>query len=126
MAALCAAVELGKPFSDVPSLLLPDGHGGFQPTAEGAPWLDLAEVRIPNRELIQPYQKNYCCLNYMPVWTMETARGCPHRCKFCSVWQFYKNRELIQPYQKNYCCLNYMPVWTMETARGCPHRHVVQ
>jgi radical SAM superfamily enzyme YgiQ (UPF0313 family) len=89
MPALCAAVELGKPLSDVPSLLLPDGSGGFQPTAEVAPWLDLAEVRIPNRELIQPYQKHYCCLNYMPVWTIETARGCPHRCKFCSVWQFY-------------------------------------
>jgi len=89
MAALCAAVERGQPLAGVPSLLLPDGRGAFQPTGEMAPWLDLAEVRIPNRELIQPYQRHYCCLNYMPVWTIETARGCPHRCKFCSVWQFY-------------------------------------
>src|ERR1035441_6362622 len=57
MAALCAAVDQGKPLADVPSLLLPDGSGGFQPTAEVAPWLDLAEGRLPNRELIQPSQK---------------------------------------------------------------------
>src|ERR1035438_2671087 len=112
MPALCAAVELGKPLSDVPSLLLPDGSGAFQPTAEVAPWLDLATVRIPNRRLIQPYQKNYCCLNYMPVWTIEPPLAPVP----------LPNPPPIQPSQKNYCCLNYLPVWTIETARGCPHR----
>ena len=89
MAALCAAVEAGQPLTGAPSLLLPGARGAFQPTGQASPWLDLTQVRIPNRQLIRPYQRNYCCLNYMPVWTIETARGCPHRCKFCSVWQFY-------------------------------------
>src|SRR5262249_35141492 len=28
-------------------------------------------------------------LNFRPVWLVETARGCPFRCSFCSVWQLY-------------------------------------
>ena len=52
--------------------------------------LDLAHVPVPSRKLVSRYQKNYCCLNFMPVWTLETSRGCSYRCKFCSVWQVYK------------------------------------
>src|SRR5208283_3580878 len=53
-------------------------------------WLDLSTVLPPVRTHVARYQRRYCCLNYMPVWTIETTRGCPHRCTFCSVWQFYK------------------------------------
>jgi radical SAM superfamily enzyme YgiQ (UPF0313 family) len=52
--------------------------------------LDLATLALPDRSVVARYQKHYCCLNYMPVWTMETARGCSYRCSFCSVWQLYK------------------------------------
>ncbi len=45
---------------------------------------------LPDRSVVARYQKRYACLNYMPMWTMETARGCSYRCNFCSVWQLYK------------------------------------
>ena len=90
MPAVCAALQQGRPLQDIPSLLLPSGNGEFRPTSETDAWLELAEVRPPDRSTVAAYQKHYCCLNYMPVWTLETARGCPHRCKFCSVWQFYQ------------------------------------
>lgn len=90
MAGLCDAIEKRKALDDVPSLLLPDQKNGFRPSAAKEGWLDLPEVEPPDRTAVARYQKHYCCLNYMPVWTLETARGCPHRCKFCSVWQFYK------------------------------------
>ena len=28
--------------------------------------------------------------NYRPTWLVETARGCPYRCSFCSVWPLYR------------------------------------
>ena len=90
MASLCDAIEKRKPLDDVPSLLLPDGNDGLRASSAKEGWLNLPEVKPPDRSTVARYQKHYCCLNYMPVWTLETARGCPHRCKFCSVWQFYK------------------------------------
>jgi radical SAM superfamily enzyme YgiQ (UPF0313 family) len=89
--ALCNCVAHGRPLYSVPSLLLPSGDGQFQPTAvERNQWLDLTQMPRPDRSVAARYQKHYCCLNYMPVWTMETARGCSYRCSFCSVWQLYK------------------------------------
>jgi radical SAM superfamily enzyme YgiQ (UPF0313 family) len=90
MAALCDAIEKRKALDEVPSLLLPRGNDGFRPSRAKEGWLDLPQVKPPDRSTVARYQKHYCCLNYMPVWTLETARGCPHRCKFCSVWQFYR------------------------------------
>jgi radical SAM superfamily enzyme YgiQ (UPF0313 family) len=89
--ALCDAIASGRPLENVPSLLLPKGDGRFQATSvKPGPWLDLAEMPLPDRSVVARYQKHYCCLNYMPMWTMETARGCSYRCNFCSVWQLYK------------------------------------
>jgi radical SAM superfamily enzyme YgiQ (UPF0313 family) len=91
MPALCDAVANGRPLDTLPSLLLPKGDGRFQATSvQPGRWLDLAQMPLPDRSVVARYQKRYCCLNYMPVWTMETARGCSYRCSFCSVWQLYK------------------------------------
>lgn len=90
MPALCDALAQHKPLHDVPSLLLPTGDGRFASTGEAPEWLDLDDVLCPDRAAVERYRKHYVCLNYMPVWTLETTRGCRHRCNFCSVWQFYR------------------------------------
>ncbi len=90
MTALCEALEHGLPLDKVPSLMLPNGDAGFTSTGVAHEWLQMEHVHPPDRAAIEKYRKHYVCLNYMPLWTMETTRGCRHRCKFCSVWQFYK------------------------------------
>jgi radical SAM superfamily enzyme YgiQ (UPF0313 family) len=90
MVALCDAIENNRSLEKLPSLLLPNGDGGFSSTGEACQWLEMDRVHPPDRAAVEAYRKHYVCLNYMPVWTMETTRGCRHRCKFCSVWQFYK------------------------------------
>ena len=90
MVALCDALQNRRPLDEVPSLLLPAGDGRFASTGEACEWLEMDRVHPPDRAAVEAYRKHYVCLNYMPVWTMETTRGCHHRCKFCSVWQFYK------------------------------------
>jgi radical SAM superfamily enzyme YgiQ (UPF0313 family) len=89
MPAICDARRERRPLETVPGLLLPDGSPGFGRTEEVAEHLSLEKTVRPDRKAVARYQRHYCCLNYMPVWTVETARGCRHRCKFCSVWQFH-------------------------------------
>jgi hopanoid C-3 methylase len=91
MPALCEAITSAKSLDTVPSLLLPDSDRHFHPTSP-APLkrVDFNDSPPPDRSVVAKYQKHYCCVNYMPVWTMETARGCTYRCNFCSVWQLYR------------------------------------
>jgi len=86
---VCDALADGRGLDTVPGLLLPAGDGAFAPTAGITEPLALDQVALPDRASVAAYQKHYCCLNYMPVWTVETARGCESRCRFCSVWEFH-------------------------------------
>jgi hopanoid C-3 methylase len=97
MPAVCDALAHGRPLESVQGLLMSDASRTFVPNGPAPALLDLATVAIPDRSTVARYQKHYCCLNYMPVWTIETARGCEHRCKFCSVWQFHKRALRFHP-----------------------------
>jgi radical SAM superfamily enzyme YgiQ (UPF0313 family) len=89
MPAICDALAERRSLETVLGLLLPDPAQGFVRTGEIASQVALEQSVRPDRRSVARYQRHYCCLNYMPVWTLETARGCEHRCKFCSVWQFH-------------------------------------
>ena len=38
------------------------------------------------------WRRQYACLAHRPAWLIETARGCPFRCSFCSIWQLHADR----------------------------------
>lgn len=86
--ALVAAINQGTPLTEVPALRLrtADGWINTEPP-ETRTSLDL--VPLPARELVARHRTGYHCLLFKPVWLIETARGCPFRCSFCSVWQLY-------------------------------------
>lgn len=88
MPLLAAALERGGGLDDVPALRLrtKDGWRSTSPLA-GRTGLDV--VAQPARHLMARHRSGYHCLLFKPVWLVETARGCPHRCSFCSVWQLY-------------------------------------
>jgi radical SAM superfamily enzyme YgiQ (UPF0313 family) len=44
-----------------------------------------AAAPLPARQLVARYRTRYHCLHKVPLWAVETARGCPFRCSFCSV-----------------------------------------
>lgn len=89
MPALVDALAGRQPVPDVPGLRIrtPDGWIST-PSLTDRP--DLQSVPLPARGLLERYRRSYHCLLFRPVWLVETARGCPYRCTFCSVWQLYQ------------------------------------
>ena len=86
--ALVDALAKGRPLSTVPALRLRTKEGWIstQPLEERT---SLDRVPLPARDLVARHRNRYHCLLFKPVWLVETARGCPFRCNFCSVWQLY-------------------------------------
>lgn len=74
---------------DVPGLMLNVGDGVFEPTAQGEP-VSLDEVPLPARDALASGRNHYSCLQFKPVSVVETTRGCPYRCSFCSVWSHFQ------------------------------------
>jgi radical SAM superfamily enzyme YgiQ (UPF0313 family) len=46
---------------------------------------------MPARHLIADYASHYYINFRKPLALMETARGCPYKCNFCSVWKFHES-----------------------------------
>lgn len=85
---MAEALERRGTLADVPGLRLRRGDEWITtPPLADRTCLDL--VPLPARDLVNQHRDGYHCLLFKPVWLIETARGCPHRCSFCSVWQLY-------------------------------------
>jgi len=85
---LARVLEKGASAIQVAGLRLRTAEGWISSAAGGErPCLDT--VPLPARHLVSRHRTGYHCLLFKPVWLVETARGCPHRCSFCSVWQLY-------------------------------------
>ena len=87
--ALADALQGRQSLCDVPGLLVRNRDGSFRRTSppEGTSRLD--DVPLPLRRDVDKWRRQYACLLFRPVWLIETARGCPFRCSFCSVWPLH-------------------------------------
>jgi radical SAM superfamily enzyme YgiQ (UPF0313 family) len=74
----------------VPGLEVRDGAvWHFTGHAPARPHLDT--YPLPARHLIAHYAEHYYINFRKPLALMETARGCPFKCNFCSVWKFHES-----------------------------------
>jgi radical SAM superfamily enzyme YgiQ (UPF0313 family) len=86
---LAEVLSRGGRLSDVPGLVHRDSSGGVATTAADPETFALDEVPLPARRHVAPWRRRYACLAHKPAWLVETARGCPFRCSFCSIWQLH-------------------------------------
>lgn len=90
MPALVRAAEKGDDLRRVPGLVLPSPSGRIETGAAPAR-RDLDTLPLPARHLIAEYADDYYINFRRPLALLETARGCPFKCNFCSVWKFHES-----------------------------------
>lgn len=91
MPLVVEALEKGRDIGQVAGLVLrdPERPEGFRQTEGETGTFRLDDVPLPARRHVEPWRSKYACLAHRPTWLVETARGCPFRCSFCSIWQLH-------------------------------------
>ncbi|MGZ8797315.1 MAG: B12-binding domain-containing radical SAM protein, partial [Thermoanaerobaculia bacterium] len=90
MPPLVEALARGGDLRSIPGLVIRERNGWFAtPPVTARPELDT--YPMPARHLIAKYAPNYYINFRKPLALMETARGCPFKCNFCSVWKFHES-----------------------------------
>jgi radical SAM superfamily enzyme YgiQ (UPF0313 family) len=89
--ALVRAIARGGPFDSIPGIAFrQNGHKVVNPDREQIE--DLDALPLPDWGLVARYQPHYYLGVMGTVGCVETARGCPYNCDFCSVWRFHRRR----------------------------------
>jgi radical SAM superfamily enzyme YgiQ (UPF0313 family) len=78
------AVVIGEAEAVWQQVIHDSRQGGLKPFYEGKTRPDLKNLPIPRRELLRFPNRAFLSLP-----TIQTGRGCPHNCAFCSVTKVY-------------------------------------
>lgn len=84
------SVVSGEAEGTWPVLLSDFTRGRLQPFYDSQDFTSLARLSIPRRDLLN--RKGYFFIN-----TVQTTRGCPFDCDFCSVTSFYGRTYRVRP-----------------------------
>ena len=90
MPQLCDALARGGDLSKIPGLAF-DANGTWTHTGTAPMRANLDTLPLPARHLISRYAPHYYINFRKPLALLETARGCPFKCNFCSVWKFHES-----------------------------------
>jgi len=91
MPQLVDAMARGLELKTVVGLAFTDRSGTFVTTGQPPSTRNLDTLPMPARHLIAHYADHYYINFRKPLALLETARGCPFKCNFCSVWKFHES-----------------------------------
>ena len=97
---LVQAVADRRSLEDVPNLVWRDRDGAFIRNRRSEGRIDLGNLPLPRRDLTESYRNEYFFLFDKPDTSVATSRGCPFRCNFCSVHEFYRGSTNQMPPQR--------------------------
>ncbi len=91
--ALIDALKGGGGLAQVPNLIWQNRDGRFvrNPRAICTD-RSMDNLPLPRRDLVSQYMQDYFFLFDKPDSSVAASRGCPFRCNFCSVHEFYGGR----------------------------------
>ncbi len=89
---LIEALHTGQSLRTVPNLIWRDTDDRFVRNHRSMPAGSLDDSPAPRRDLVADFRHAYFWLWDKPDTALATGRGCPYRCNFCSVWEFYQGR----------------------------------
>lgn len=89
-AAHADAVVIGESEDSWPALLADLSNGGMKQRYQAEVKPDLVNLPVPRRDLMKKDA-------YLNIPKVETSRGCPFRCSFCSTTVFYGPRMRFRP-----------------------------
>ncbi len=85
---LLRVLQKGEPLSSVPGIGYRE-NGSLCLTPARAPVACLDDMPYPRRDLVEGYRPDYFFRFWDDIYAIESTRGCPYRCNFCSVWRFF-------------------------------------
>jgi radical SAM superfamily enzyme YgiQ (UPF0313 family) len=97
---LVQAVADRRGLEGVPNLVWQGGDGAFIRNYRAEGRIDLGRLPLPRRDLTESYRNEYFFLFDKPDTSVATSRGCPFRCNFCSVHEFYRGATNQMPPQR--------------------------
>jgi len=86
---LVETLETKRDLRGVPNLIWRDTDDQFVCNGRDVPKTGGESIPHPRRDLVAKNRDAYSWLYERPDTSIATGRGCPYRCNFCSVWQFY-------------------------------------
>lgn len=97
---LVRALAQGRRPAGVPNLVWQDRDGTFLRNRRCESRVNLGDLPLPRRDLTDAYRSEYFFLFDQPGTSVATSRGCPFRCNFCSVHEFYRGATNQMPPQR--------------------------
>jgi len=88
--SLVQAVTNRHSLTGVPGIVWQDRDGTFIRNDRPSDRIDLTKLPMPRRDLTEAYRDEYFFLFDRPDTSVATSRGCPFRCRFCSVHEFHR------------------------------------